>query len=171
MNDDKVIERIQQLESEQGELTAHQVLDDARSPDSPLHRYFDWDDSEAAEKWRLSQARTLIRNIRIVRRVEKRTIPVFAYVRDPDRKGNEPGYRSTVRLANHKDRARDSLNDEFKRAEAALERAVQVAESLGLHGELKDLMLGLERFVTRLLEEKPEPVGILRLRGASKVRT
>jgi hypothetical protein len=43
-----------------GRITAHAVLDAARPESSPIHDCFDWDDSEAAEKWRLEQARVTI---------------------------------------------------------------------------------------------------------------
>jgi len=43
-----------------GSLTAKEVLDLARPKSSPIHSHFDWNDSEAAESWRLHQARMLI---------------------------------------------------------------------------------------------------------------
>lgn len=46
-----------------GELTAQDVLDDARNPNSPLHSFFEWNDSAAAEAHRLAQARGLIRSV------------------------------------------------------------------------------------------------------------
>lgn len=46
-----------------GELTPKDVLDDARHNNSPLHSFFEWDDSEAAEQYRLQQARGLIRSV------------------------------------------------------------------------------------------------------------
>lgn len=46
-----------------GELTPRDVVDDARHDNSPLHSYFEWSDSAAAEQYRLSQARTLIRSV------------------------------------------------------------------------------------------------------------
>lgn len=46
-----------------GELTPEDVLQDARNHNSPLHTYFEWDDSSAAEQFRLSQARKLIRSV------------------------------------------------------------------------------------------------------------
>lgn len=36
------------------------ILDEARNPDSPLHPWFEWDDSAAAEKYRRLQAGRLI---------------------------------------------------------------------------------------------------------------
>lgn len=43
-----------------GRLTPEMIIDDARREDSPLHCCFDWDDSIAANKWRLEQARNII---------------------------------------------------------------------------------------------------------------
>jgi len=48
-----------------GALTPRAVVDGARAPASPLHAHFDWNDAEAAEKWRVEQARDLIRCIRV----------------------------------------------------------------------------------------------------------
>jgi hypothetical protein len=44
-------------------LSAQEVLDLARPKNSPIHQYFNWDDSDAAEKYRLYQARNLIKCI------------------------------------------------------------------------------------------------------------
>lgn len=46
-----------------GELTPQDVVNDARHDNSPLHSFFEWSDSEAAEAYRLSQARGLIRAV------------------------------------------------------------------------------------------------------------
>lgn len=43
-----------------GNITASQIVDVARSPKHPLHEYFTWDDTEAAEKWRKAQATAMI---------------------------------------------------------------------------------------------------------------
>lgn len=48
---------------EKGELTPEDVLKDARNNNSPLHSFFEWDDGEAAEQYRLQQARHLIRSV------------------------------------------------------------------------------------------------------------
>ena len=44
-----------------GELTPEAVLTAATPPGSPLHEYFTWDDGEAANLYRLSEARALVR--------------------------------------------------------------------------------------------------------------
>lgn len=51
--------------AEGGELTPRAVVEGARDPGSALHPHFDWNDAEAAEKWRVEQARDLIRCIRV----------------------------------------------------------------------------------------------------------
>lgn len=48
-----------------GELTPGAVVQVARDPKHPLHNRFEWDDSVAAEKYRLDQARQLIRVVKV----------------------------------------------------------------------------------------------------------
>lgn len=48
------------------ELTAEDVLKDARKPESVMHDFFNWDDESAAEQYRLSQAKYLLRSIHVV---------------------------------------------------------------------------------------------------------
>lgn len=50
-------------EHAKGELTPEDVLTDARNHNSPLHSFFEWDDTAAAEQHRLGQARGLIRAV------------------------------------------------------------------------------------------------------------
>lgn len=46
-----------------GEVSAPEVVRAARVPDSPLHKYFEWDDAKAAHEYRVEQARGLIKAI------------------------------------------------------------------------------------------------------------
>jgi hypothetical protein len=57
------LERIRSANN--GRLMAHAVVDEARNRRNPLHRYFEWNDKNAAEAYRLDQARDLIRIIQI----------------------------------------------------------------------------------------------------------
>lgn len=47
------------------EINPDVVVKHAKQPSSPLHKYFEWDDSKAAHSFRLQQARALIASIRI----------------------------------------------------------------------------------------------------------
>lgn len=49
-----------------GRLTPNDVLEEAKARNSPLHKAFEWDDTEAAHKFRIQQASYLIRSIEVV---------------------------------------------------------------------------------------------------------
>lgn len=51
--------------SESGAVTARDVVDSARSPNSPIHPYFEWDNQTAADLWRVETARRMLRSIRV----------------------------------------------------------------------------------------------------------
>lgn len=64
-----------------GELTPQDVLKDAKHNNSPLHSFFEWDDGEAAEQYRLQQARGLIRSVVAIYTDEKNpAVRTRAYV-------------------------------------------------------------------------------------------
>lgn len=82
-----------------GKLTARDVLERARDPDSALHRYFEWDDSEAAEKFRLIQAHGLIKRARVtIVQASGETAKVRAFVSLASDRVTGGGYRSTERV-------------------------------------------------------------------------
>ncbi|WP_103173783.1 hypothetical protein [Paracoccus sp. SY] len=87
-------------QQQKGELTPKDVLDDARNPNSPLHSFFEWSDSEAAEQYRLQQARGLIRAVVAVYVSDDRpAVRAKAYVHIP-----EPGaqhYREATHAMSH----------------------------------------------------------------------
>ena len=71
-----------------GPLTAERVLDDASNVRSPLHKYFEWDNQKAAHKWRLEEARRLIRSVEVVISDAKgKQIPMRAYYSVKDSEG------------------------------------------------------------------------------------
>lgn len=49
------------IEQHDGMIGPRTLLNAARSPLSPFHQYFEWDDGEAAEQYRLIQAGQLLR--------------------------------------------------------------------------------------------------------------
>lgn len=65
LQDPKAVgEHIEMLRKQhKGELTPQDILDDAKHDNSPLHSFFEWSDSEAAQQYRLQQARGLIRAV------------------------------------------------------------------------------------------------------------
>jgi hypothetical protein len=80
-----------------GVLKPEDVVKSAERKTSPLHRYFDWDDTEAAREWRLHQARQLI-NVCVellpspnAKKVQR----VFVSLRSDRKQG---GYRPMVKV-------------------------------------------------------------------------
>ena len=51
-------------------LTAENLLNENRTEGTPLHNYFEWDNDVAAEKYRLVQAKDIIRSIVLIRQTE-----------------------------------------------------------------------------------------------------
>jgi hypothetical protein len=61
-----VVRELERIETREGIITAESVLKAATPATSPLHSYFDWNNTTAAEKYRLWQARMLIRSVSVV---------------------------------------------------------------------------------------------------------
>lgn len=59
------VQEIERIEKVYGAITAQIILSESRKPDSILHPLFEWEDTVAAEHYRLQQARSIINNIQI----------------------------------------------------------------------------------------------------------
>lgn len=117
-----------------GLITPEAVVQDATDPDSPLHDQFEWDDSIAAAKHRLWQARCVISSVTVKYEVESKVISTPRYVHDP-KLGGTQGYIEVASARSEKDVARDVVSAELGRVEAALERARSIAGALGISVE------------------------------------
>ncbi len=58
----KVGEELESIKSKEN-LTPFNIVERARNKKSILNKYFEWDDSEAAEKYRLQQARNIVNHV------------------------------------------------------------------------------------------------------------
>lgn len=105
-----VIAELKPLQDEHGEITPAKVVEAAKNKKSVLHDYFVWDNKEAANRYRLSQASELLRRIeiKIIKDGEPRTLRAFEITTRP-----HIGTDSTfVHTAFDSNRAREiSLND------------------------------------------------------------
>ena len=84
---------LMRLHNRDGELQKRTVVDEAKSPRSKLHRYFQWDIQKAAEQNWLDTAGHIIRSIRIEVRASTRAAPkqIRAFVKlDKSIKGYTP---------------------------------------------------------------------------------
>lgn len=137
----EVVNRFKLIRAQNGgSITASLVLDDARDERSPLHKYFEWDDSKAAEKWRLEQARKLIQQHYVIVTMpgQEATAPVRAQVIIEEEDG-ERGYRSVVAVMKNEefsdqvlDRAREEMRMWIARYENFTELKGAVDEARGL---------------------------------------
>ena len=62
---DEIRKELTAIASRNGGLTPKTLLDVAKNPESQLHQYFTWDDTEAARKYREAQAYELIRRVKV----------------------------------------------------------------------------------------------------------
>lgn len=129
-----------------GDLSPEHVVEEARSGDSPLHEFFEWDDTKAAHAHRLQQARTLIRSVKIEVTVDARVLRVPRYVHDPARE-DDGGYVETLSLKSDRTKAMEVLQQEVKRAIACLRRVEGIASALGLKSEIADSIRQMNRIL------------------------
>lgn len=132
---------LQQLATEHGGITPEIVLDYARPEESPLHKFFQWDDNKAAEEYRLVQAAHLIRRIKVEYITEEtKTVTVRAFhcvVPDADHDEQPSGRGVYVPVEAAMSDYRSQLLDQckrdieaFKRKYAALKEVSKVIEAM-----------------------------------------
>lgn len=93
-----------------GILKAEDVVEEARKRTSPLHDRFTWDDSEAARKYRLEQARALIRVIVNYETVDLQEQRIFVSLTS-DRNEEGGGYRFLVDVLSNRTQRQQLLDD------------------------------------------------------------
>ncbi len=85
-----------------GELTPEDVVSDAQHDNSPLHTFFEWDDSAAAHAHRLGQARGLIRSVVAVYVSDDKPAvrqQAYVHINEPE----APHYREATHAMSQKD--------------------------------------------------------------------
>lgn len=92
-----------------GLLLPEQVVEAARPKTSPLHPRFEWDNSEAANKYRLWQARQLIRVC--VEHIPGVSTPTEVFVSLTDDRSADGGYRVTAEVLKDDDMRAMMLQD------------------------------------------------------------
>ncbi len=137
---DEIQKVIQELSDRNGgRVTPDEVISHARDPASPLHSHFNWDVEKAAhEHWR-NTARHIIASVRVNITTERTVMRSVAYVRDPAVPADEQGYISVVVLRDDSAMSEKAFVNELSRAEAALNRATELAAALNLEPEVRRL--------------------------------
>lgn len=125
-----------------GLLRPRDVVDEARNPTNPLHTYFEWDDTSAADEYRVLQAAYLIRRIKIkiTRESEDpKAVSVTvtrAFSSLPSSRGKDGGYELTERILQVPEKRQELLQEainalnQYRAKYAALRELVEVIEAI-----------------------------------------
>lgn len=129
-----VINAIAALRRDDGTIHPEDIVEAAREEASPLHRYFEWDDSAAAAAWRIEQAQRLLRVTVTLIPVDGKNKPIRAFVS----LSNEKGYRQTgsvlVNAAQREQLVQDALSEmqSFRRKYSHLKEVAEVVAAMGM---------------------------------------
>ena len=112
VTDKKVVAELRGLHKQNdGVLSPSVVVEAARPVKSALHKCFEWDDSVAAQQWRLEQARNLLRVVVELLDVPDAT-PTRVFVSlSTDRTQEGGGYRSLVSVLSDTEMRKQLLAD------------------------------------------------------------
>ena len=115
-------ELIERLEKENGEVTKESFLNASRPEDSPTHNCFEWDDTKAAEKFRLHQSLNVINAVQVIvvsEEKDNKEKRVPAFVKVTTQTAKEQASYNSISIA---------LSDKIKR-EIVLKNAVKELKS------------------------------------------
>lgn len=119
-----------------GLLEPANVVKAARPEKSPLHSWFDWDETEAAHKWRIHQARNLIR-VTVTYTLsggEKTATRVYVSL-TTDRE--EGGYRTIVSVMSDPELRAQLLADAFNEMQLFERKYAALQELAGVFVEMR----------------------------------
>jgi len=112
MSDSAIVSELRRIaEVNGGELRPADVVEAARIETSPLHPQFDWDDTEAAQKWRLHQARRLIKVTVEYIGGDEVKIPARVFVSLTTDRHNGTGYRVLAAVMSNSEHRKQLMAD------------------------------------------------------------
>ncbi len=121
-----------------GTLTPAAVVAFARNKKTALHSRFCWDDTEAASKYRLWQARHIVASVRFTPS-DTEDLNVRAYVSlGPDRKDGG-GYRAVVDVMDDAERQWQMMSDALAELRAIRRKYKELKELVGLDTTIAEL--------------------------------
>ena len=136
-------DRLEEIrQAHDGFLDPHDVVDDARPNDAPLHPAFEWDDARAAEEHRRRQAAELIRSVRVVHQGDDQDEPdrrEIAYVSVKPPEGGPPRYVTAATALSDEDLRRQVLDDAIRALEQLRARFGHLTELAEVFQAIDDL--------------------------------
>ncbi len=102
---------LEKLEKKHGGATPEDILKEAKPKKSPIHNWFEWDNTEAARKHREWQARSLVQQVVVVYEIKgknkPRTVRAFVSIIE----NNHRHYASTARVLSNIDLRKQAIDD------------------------------------------------------------
>lgn len=142
-------ERLYKLMKEKNkkDIAPEDVVEDAKNEDTPYHDYFEWDDSKAARKHRLKQARDIMRSIVKIKTVKSQEKPVkvraFHCVKNEDT--GENGYSPE-----------ETVFKKPKLSEQVILRALKEAKSWNRRYNIYTELSEISQAIEKKLKEHPK---------------
>ena len=132
---------VNHIEERDGTVTREAFLEESRAESSPTHSMFTWDDTIAAEKWRLDESRKIITALQIVYEdTEESEIPVPAVINIASERKAE--YRNIVDALSDQE-SRELIVARLKReVDSLIQRNRHIDELVDI---LKDALKELEK--------------------------
>lgn len=126
MKDPAIINELLKLKREDGLILPKDVVEAARSPKSPLHASFTWDNTKAAAEYRLWQARTLLRICVVMLPQNTQVTKAFVSL------SSEVGYRSIEQVLSVKIQRETMLDDAMDELERVRAKYNHLKELVGV---------------------------------------
>lgn len=136
----KVGEELEQIERGGSINPTHLIEYAQRHKDSELYKCFEWDDSEAARKYRLRQAGVIISSISVEVREEPREIQKIYYSVN-DNRTNEKKFKNISEIINNN----DEYSQIVEKAKNEFIKCKSKYESLLEKEDLKDVIFDIYR--------------------------
>ena len=131
---------LERIERKHGALTAATVLDESRDSKAVLHPCFEWDDTKAAEKYRLSQARCIIASLTVTVREEQRA-PVRAFVNVAETRRDEGKFINVAAALSDADMRRIVIRHAIAELESFLKKYRGLEELAEIFAAIESLNL------------------------------
>lgn len=126
-----------------GNLRPETVVEFAKNPETALHGRFNWEDTEAAHKWRLHQARQVLRvYVHMDLPKHEEPVRVRAFVSLPiDRASNGQGYRPIDYVLRNDDLRAQMLASAKRELKSFREKYRTLTELSEIHAAIDRVLL------------------------------
>ena len=131
---------LERIEHKYGQVSPKLVLNESRKETAPLHKVFEWNDSVAAEKYRLQQAGGIINNLVVVLDEYEHKEPVRAFVNVTNNAPTRSGeFISVVSAMQSEETRKVVLQNALRELKEFQKKYKDLGELAGIFNEIKKL--------------------------------